>query len=101
MRSRKLSYRVVSVLDEVWEMLGRVLDGCLGVSVWAQPDSLVVGELDRLVVAARKVAAAALVRIREIDGRGVAVGGGASSTAAWLKDRYRISGREASRQVKL
>jgi hypothetical protein len=36
-----------------------------------------------------------------VDGQGVAVGDGASSTAAWLADRYRISGREAARQVRL
>jgi hypothetical protein len=88
-------------VDEVWETLDRVLDECLAVSLWAQPDSIVVGELDRLAVAARKVAAATLLRIREIDGRGVPAAQGATSTLAWLRDRYRISGREAARQVRL
>jgi hypothetical protein len=88
-------------VDEVWETLDRALDECLAASVWAQPDSIVVGDLDRLVVVAQKVAAATLMRIREIDGRGVPAAQGATSTLAWLRERYRISGGAASRQVKL
>jgi hypothetical protein len=89
-------------VDEVWRTtLGRVLDECLAESVWAKPDSLVVDELEQLVIAAQKVAAATLARVREVDGRGIAAGAGASSTLAWLRDRHRISGGAASRLVKL
>jgi Domain of unknown function (DUF222) len=88
-------------VDEVWQTLGRVLDECLAEPVWAKPDCLMVDEVDRLVVAARKVAAATLARVREIDGRGIAVGAGATSTLAWLRDRYRMSGGAASRLVTL
>jgi Domain of unknown function (DUF222)/HNH endonuclease len=86
-------------VDEVWQALGRVLDECLAEPVWAKPDSLMVDEVDRLVVAAQRVAAATLARVREIDGRGLAVGAGASSTVAWLRDRHRMSGGAASRLV--
>jgi Domain of unknown function (DUF222)/HNH endonuclease len=88
-------------VDEVWQTLGRVLDECLAEPVWAKPESLVVEEIDRLVIAAAKVAAATLARVREIDGRGLAVAEGATSTLAWLRDRYRISGGATSRLVKL
>jgi hypothetical protein len=88
-------------VDEVWQTLGRVLDECLAQPVWAKPDSLVVDELERLVVAGRKVAAATLARVREIDGRGLAVGAGATSTLSWLRDRHRMSNGAASRLVKL
>jgi len=61
-------------VDEGWQALGRVLDECLAEPVWAKPDCLMVDEVDRLVVVARRVAAAALARVREVDGRGLAVG---------------------------
>ncbi len=98
-----MSYLAVSVrgVGEVWPSLGRVLDECLAEPVWAKPDSLLVDELDLLVVAARRIAAATLARVREVDGRGLAVGVGATSTLAWLRDRYRMSGSAASRLVKL
>ena len=85
----------------MWQALGRVLDECLAEPVWAKPDCLMIDEVDRLVVAAQRVAAATLARVREIDGRGLAVGAGATSTVAWLRDRYRMSGGAASRLVKL
>jgi hypothetical protein len=46
------------------------------------------------------VAALELALLREIDGRGVALEQGASSTVAWLRDRYRLSGSRASGQVR-
>jgi len=58
-------------VEEVWDTLERVLDECLAAPVWSQPESTVVEELDRLQVAAQRVAAARLMRIRELDGRGV------------------------------
>jgi len=86
----------------VWSTsLGRVLDECLAESVWAKPDCLQVDELDQLVIAARRIAAATLARVREIDARGLAVGAGATGTVAWLRDRYRMSGSAASRLVRL
>jgi hypothetical protein len=88
-------------VDEVWQALERVLDACLSTPVFAKSESVLVDELDRLMVAAQKLAAATLVRVREVDGRGVAVGVGATSTVAWLRDRYRISGGAASRLVTL
>ena len=58
-------------MEEVWDTLERVLDECLAAPVWSLPESTVVEELDRLQVAAQRVAAARLMRIRELDGRGV------------------------------
>jgi hypothetical protein len=84
-------------VDEVWRTLERALDACLAEALFAKPDSVVVDELDRLMAAAQKLAAATLTRVREIDGRGVAAGAGATSTVAWLRDRYRVSGGAASR----
>jgi hypothetical protein len=88
-------------VDEVWQTLDQVLEECLVEPVWAKPDCLVAEELDRLVAVAQRVAAATLARVREVDGRGLAIAGGASSTLAWLRDRYRMSGGAASRLVKL
>ena len=85
----------------MWLALGRVLDECLAEPVWAKPESPVVDELDQLLIAAQKIAAATLARVREVDGRGLAVAEGATSTLSWLRDRHRISGGAASRLVKL
>jgi hypothetical protein len=53
------------------------------------------------VVVVQRVAAMQLALIRQVDALGVAAGMGATSTVAWLRDRHRISGGAASRQVKL
>ncbi|WP_345637475.1 DUF222 domain-containing protein [Rugosimonospora acidiphila] len=39
--------------------------------------------------------------IREVDGRDLARRQGATTTTAWLRDRYRLSGGTAARQVRL
>ncbi len=89
-------------MDEVWQAsLGRALGECLAEAVWAKPDFAVVDELDLLMTVAQRVAAATLARVREIDGRGLAVGVGATSTLAWLRERYRMSGSAAGQLVKL
>jgi hypothetical protein len=88
-------------VEEALDTLERALEECRQARPWACSGSTLANRLDRLVMAAQQVAALQLALIREVDGRGVAVGAGASSTAARLTDRYRISGREAARQVRL
>jgi hypothetical protein len=88
-------------VEEALDTLERALEECRQARPWACPGSTLVGRLDRVVAAAQQVAAVQLALIRELDGQGVAVGDGATSTTAWLTDRYRISGREAARQVRL
>jgi hypothetical protein len=91
----------VTFVDEVLAVLGRALEERRSASAWAWPDSAVVDGLDWLQVVAARVAALQLEMIRQIDSRAVAAEQGATSTAAWLRDRHRISAAAASRQVKL
>jgi hypothetical protein len=99
----KLSYLIDSVtfVDEALAVLDRALKECRSVSVWALSDSAVVDGVDWLQVLAQQVAALQLEFIRQVDGRGIAAAQGATSTAAWLRDRHRISPSAARRQVKL
>lgn len=50
---------------------------------------------------AQRLATVQLGLVRELDGRGLAVAQGASSTAVWLRDRLRLSGRGARQLVQL
>jgi len=98
-----MSYRVRSVLvmGDVLAELDGVADACLSTSVWAQSDACLVDWLDRAQVVASKVAALQLTLVRELDARGVGVGQGASSTTAWLRDRYRVGAGTAARMTQL
>jgi hypothetical protein len=91
----------LTFVDEAVALLDEALARCGSASVWAWPDSTVVGCLDRLQALSQQVAALQLALIREVEGRGIAVSQGATSTAAWLRDRHRISAGAAARQVKL
>jgi hypothetical protein len=62
---------------------------------------MLAGRLDRVFAAMQRLAAVQLMLVREVDGQGVAADAGATSTLAWLRDRYRISGSAASQLVKL
>jgi hypothetical protein len=88
-------------VEDVLTALDEVLVECRSVSAWALPDSTLVDCLDRVQTLANGVAALRLALIREVDGRGVAVGQGATSTAVWLRERYRISSGAAARSVRL
>ncbi len=61
----------------------------------------IVSCVDDLNVVVQRVAAMQLALVRQVDTLGVAAELGATSTVAWLRDRYRISGGAASRLVKL
>ena len=88
-------------MREALAAAGEALEECRAAGVWALPDDELVSCVDDVQVLVRRVAAVELALVREIDRRGVAVGQGATSTLAWLRDRYRISGGAASRRVKL
>ncbi|MGC4865496.1 DUF222 domain-containing protein [Micromonospora sp. DT53] len=60
-----------------------------------------LASLDATQVLAQRLAAVQLGLVRELDGRGVAVAQGASSTAVWLRERLRLSGRSARQLVQL
>jgi hypothetical protein len=82
-------------------MLDGELRQCREAPVWAWPEAALVDCLDRVQVLAQQVAAFQLELIREIDGRGIPAAQGASGTAAWLRDRYRISPATATLLTKL
>jgi hypothetical protein len=98
-----LSYLAPSVrgVEDALDALELALDACQETRPWASSGATLVGRTDRLAVAARRIAAVQLAFIREVDGRGVAADAGATSTVAWLRDRYRMSGSAASQLVTL
>ncbi|HEX7746590.1 MAG TPA: DUF222 domain-containing protein [Micromonosporaceae bacterium] len=73
--------------------------GCLDVSVWALPQAQLVEALDAVHAVEQRLAAVKLALVRELDGRGVAVAQGASSTAVWLRERLHLSITSARRVV--
>jgi hypothetical protein len=91
----------VGGVDEVLAVLDRALDDVRSMPVWSASDAALVTCLDRVQVMVSQVAALRLRLVREVDGRGLPVGQGASSTTAWLRDRYRLSGSAAHRMVRL
>ncbi|GAA5190144.1 HNH endonuclease signature motif containing protein [Rugosimonospora acidiphila] len=70
-------------------------------SVWAQSPQVLIDCLDQAYALASRLDAVRLGLIREIDGRDLARRQGATTTTAWLRDRYRLSGGTAARQVRL
>ncbi|MFG1838663.1 DUF222 domain-containing protein [Micromonospora sp. NPDC049175] len=60
-----------------------------------------LASLDATHVLAQRLATVQLGLVREVDGRGLAVAQGASSTAVWLRERLRLSGRSARHLVQL
>ncbi|HET8681370.1 MAG TPA: DUF222 domain-containing protein [Micromonosporaceae bacterium] len=82
-------------------MIAQAVDACAAAAPWALPDGELVDMLDELHVTQQRLAALNLSLVRELDGRGLAVAQGASSTAAWLRDRMRMSIGAARRLVEL
>ncbi len=70
-------------------------------AVWPLPDTDLLACLDAVHEAEQALVAAKLHLIREIDGRDVAGGHGATSMAVWLRGRLRISLRSGRRLVEL
>ncbi|HET8659464.1 MAG TPA: DUF222 domain-containing protein [Micromonosporaceae bacterium] len=79
----------------------QAVDAWVQKPAWALSDDELVAGVDRLYVEQQRLAAAHLALVRELDGRGLAVVQGASSTAVWLRDRMRMSITAAQRLVKL
>ena len=69
--------------------------------VWSLSDAALVEALDAAQVAQVRWAAVAARLVREVDRRGLAAADRAVSTAAWLRERWRISGHSARQVVAL
>jgi nitric oxide synthase oxygenase domain/subunit len=76
------------------------LDECRSQAHGLSADEL-ASYVEKVNALMQHLAAVQLKLIREVDARGLAVNDGATSTAAWLRDRYRISDAAASRLVRL
>lgn len=88
------SNSVLEVLTSMSERLGP----CADAATWALSEGELVGSLDAVHRLEQQVAAVKMALVREVDGRGLADAHGASSTAAWLRDRLRI-GPSAARAL--
>ncbi|WP_433355780.1 DUF222 domain-containing protein [Micromonospora saelicesensis] len=86
---------------EALAQVGRAVDDCAETALWALSDDELLASLDATQVLAQRLAAVQLGLVRELDGRGVAIAQGASSTAVWLRERLRLSGRSARQLVQL
>jgi hypothetical protein len=74
------------------------VDGLVDAPVWSLSDADLVAALDAAYAAQVRMAAVTARLAREVDARGLAVAEHATSTAAWLRERWRVS-RHTARQV--
>src|SRR5262245_12283795 len=88
-------------MREALARAARAVGDCVESSVWGLSDGELVAAVDGVHLVERQLAAVKLARVRELDGRGVAVAQGASSTAVWLRGRLRMSIAAARRLVEL
>ncbi|MCG5439263.1 HNH endonuclease signature motif containing protein [Micromonospora foliorum] len=86
---------------EALEQVGGAVDDCAEAALWGLSDDELLASLDATQVLAQRLATVQLGLVRELDGRGLAVAQGASSTAVWLRERLRLSGRNARHLVQL
>ena len=89
------------VVIEGLARVGDAVTACGDAAVWALSDDQLVAAVAAVHGLEQRLAAVKLGLIREIDGRGLAVGQGASSTGVWLRDRLRLDGSSARRLVEL
>ncbi|MFF0149865.1 DUF222 domain-containing protein [Micromonospora sp. NPDC005203] len=80
---------------------GGAVDDCAETALWGLSDDDLLSSLHATQVLAQRLATVQLGLVRELDSRGLAVAQGASSTAAWLRERLRLSGRSARQLVQL
>ena len=88
----------------MWEalaQLGQALEKCRSTPVWTLSGGVLESCVDELFRLRAQFDALSLALLREADARAVAVGQGATSTTAWLRDGQRVSIHTASRLVKL
>jgi hypothetical protein len=88
-------------VDDRLVVLKQALADCHQLCPWAWSPAELVDSVDEVHAMMQQIAALELALIAEIDGQGVPVAQGASSTVAWLRDRHRISGGSAKRSVEL
>ncbi|MET7875834.1 DUF222 domain-containing protein [Micromonospora profundi] len=88
------------MLEALSQASGAV-DDCASASLWALSDAELLASLDAAHAASQRLAAVELGLVRELDARGLALTEGATSTAVWLRDRLRLSGRAARQLVQL
>ncbi|MEU8008428.1 DUF222 domain-containing protein [Micromonospora parva] len=74
---------------------------CADAAAWALSEGDLIEALDASHRLQQRLAAVQLAVVRELDGRGVAVAQGASSTAVWLRERLRLDVSAARRLVGL
>lgn len=74
---------------------------CTEAAAWALSEHDLIAALDVTHRLQQRLAAVRLALVREVDGRGVAVARGASSTAVWLRHRLRLDMSDARRLVGL
>jgi hypothetical protein len=78
-----------------------VASGLVDAPAWSLSDAEVVDCLDEVHRAEQALAAVRLHLVRQVQGRDLPGGHGASGVAVWLRSRLRISIRSARRQVEL
>jgi hypothetical protein len=86
------------VLDDL-AVADAAIGACVEASVWALPEPALAAAVDAVHALEQRLAAVKLALVREVDGRGVAVAQGASSTAVWLRQRLRLTVPAARRLV--
>ncbi|MGN9809178.1 DUF222 domain-containing protein [Micromonospora sp. BQ11] len=79
--------------------LSEVFDEVVDASSWAWSDEDLIASLDTVHLLEQRLTALKLGLVREVDGRGLATRQGATSTAVWLRDRLRLTGRSARHLV--
>src|SRR5262245_4195451 len=88
-------------MREALARAARAVGDCASSSVWDSSDSGLVDALDAVHGLEQQLASVKLGLVRELDGRGVPVAQGASSTVVWLRSRLRMSASAARRLVEL
>jgi Domain of unknown function (DUF222) len=88
-------------MREALAEMERAADSCLTAPAYALSSSDLVECLDRVQALVQRLSALQLGLVREADGRSIATEHAAPSTAAWLRERWRISPSAAARLVRL
>jgi len=88
-------------MREALVLAAKAIGDCASSSAWGLSDGELVSALDAVQVLEQRLAAVKLGLVREVDGRGLAVAQGASSTVVWLRQRFRMSVTSAKRLVEL
>ena len=81
--------------------LRQAVEKCLSKSPFALSSTSLVSCLDEVFAASQQLNAVLLGLVREADARALAADQGATSTAAWLRDRWLVSPGTSVRLVKL